>query len=76
MTIATRTSERIGLASVQARAEARIEEHLRLENIRALARTHDCAALSQIDQLRALYRLNTPAFTGESPAGGVPGRAA
>jgi len=74
VTIGTLVEERIPLPPVQRRAELRIEEQLRLENIRGLAGTHDCAALRHIDELRELYRANTPAFLGEQPIGGLYGR--
>lgn len=67
MTTATRSHERIGLASTQERAEARIEEHVQLDAIRREAAQHDCTALPLIDGLRFVYRAHTPAFTGELP---------
>jgi hypothetical protein len=71
MTIATRVGERIPLPPVQVRAEARIEEKLRLDNIRGLAGTHACAALRHIEELQALHWQQTPLFTAEQPMGGA-----
>jgi hypothetical protein len=71
MTISTIGQERIGLPPVQVRAELRIDEALRLDNIRGLAGTHSCPALRHIEELRTLHRANTPAFTAEMPRGGL-----